>query len=150
MGATVMNLFNSFDHHQSIAVGFGVRTLMISEDVEAGVLYSRLAGMGCQIDVIADVYSALDRIVDGPDEFELIVIDCDTSGGLALAKRAHALLKATGRCIPMMLVSREVSAQQFPSSRYEPTVLRAPLSAVSLRVGFEHVLQERMMFARAV
>lgn len=145
-----MNLFNSFDQKMSTAVGFGVRTLLISETEEGGRICPRLAGMGCQIDIIEDVYSALDRVVDGPDEFELIVIDCDNSGGLALGLRAHALLKATGRCIPMILVSREITEQHFPASRYDATLLRAPLSAVSIRVGLEHVLQERMLFARAV
>lgn len=109
----------------------------------------RLAGLGCRVEVIEDIYSALDRVADGPDELQLIVVDCDFAGGLALGQRAYALLRATGRCIPMILVSCEISVQQFPSSRYEPTILRAPLSSVALRVGFEHALQEQLLFARA-
>lgn len=145
-----MNLFNTFDQLQATVVGFGVRTLLISQDGDDSALCSRLAGMGCQVDTLQDVYSALDRVVDGPEEFELIVVDCDSSGGLALGRRAHALLRATGRCIPMMLVGREISQQHFPATRYEATELRAPLSAVSLRVGFEHALQERLMYSRAI
>lgn len=144
-----MNLFNTFDHQQSTVVGFGIRTLLISESAEVGTLRQRLAGMGCLVDVIEDVYSALDRIVDGPEEFELIVVDCDTCGGLFLGQRAHGLLKTTGRCIPMILISRETTEQSFPASRYEPTLLRTPFSAVALRVGFEHALQERLLYSRA-
>lgn len=144
-----MNLLNSFDHQQSTVVGFGIRALLISDRGENSPLLQRLAGLGCRVEVIEDVYSALDWVVDGPDELELIVVDCDCAGGLALGKRAHALLTATGRCIPTLLISRETSEQQFPTSRYEPTVLRAPLSSVALRVGFEHALQERLLFARA-
>lgn len=144
-----MNLFNTFDPQQSSVVGFGIRSLLISEIGGSSPLMQRLAGLGCRVEVIEDIYSALDRVADGPDELQLIVVDCDFAGGLALGQRAYALLRATGRCIPMILVSCEISVQQFPSSRYEPTILRAPLSSVALRVGFEHALQEQLLFARA-
>ena len=91
-----MNLFNSFDHQQSTVVGFGIRALLISDRGTNSPLMQRLAGLGCRVEVIEDVYSALDWVVDGPDEPELIVMDCDFAGGLALGKRAHALLKAAG------------------------------------------------------
>lgn len=144
-----MNLFNTFDPHQSSMVGFGIRSLLISDLGGSSPLMQRLAGLGCRVEVVQDIYSALDWVADGPDELQLIVIDCDFAGGLALGQRAHALLRATGRCIPMILISREISEQQFPFSRYEPTILRAPFSSVALRVGFEHALQEQLIFTRA-
>lgn len=144
-----MDLFNSFDQMQATKVGFGIHALLISESFDDNPLAQRLAGLGCLVEGIEDVYSALDRVVDGPEEIELIVIDCDTSGGLTLGQRAHALLRASGRSIPTILVSKEISTQSFPNSRYEPTVLRAPSSAVALRVGFEHALQDRLIYARA-
>jgi CheY-like chemotaxis protein len=144
-----MNLFNSFDHHQSTVVGFGMRALLISSDVQQASYQDKLARLGCAVESFSDVYTALDRVVDGPDEIELILIDCDSCGGQALGQRAHALLKASGRCIPVILVSAETREQSFPASRYEPTLLRAPVSSVALRVGFEHALQERLLFARA-
>ena len=144
-----MNLFNTFDHLSATKVGFGVRTLMISDCGEGNPLWHKLAKLGCNIEVAEDIYSALDRVVDGVEQFELIVIDCDTSGGLSLGQRAHALLRSSGRCLPLILVSSETAEQSFPSSRYEPTLLRAPSSAISLRVGFEHALQERLLYARA-
>ena len=105
--------------------------------------------MGCQIEVCDELYFAIDRVLDGPQDFELIVIDCDSIGGLAQGRRAHMLLKATGRCLPVILVSSECAEQTFPFNRYDATELRAPLSAVSLRVGFEHALQERLLMAPA-
>lgn len=144
-----MNLFNSFDHHQSTVVGFGMRALVICGKAQQDAYQDKLARLGCSVECFADVYSALDRVLDGPDEMELIVIDCDSCGGLALGQRAHSLLKATGRCIPVILISRETDEQKFPASRYEPTLLRAPISSVALRVGFEHALQERLLYARA-
>lgn len=144
-----MNLFNTFDQFSATKVGFGVRALLITDLGEDNPLSQKLAGLGCLVESIEDVYSALDRVVDGPDEFELVVVDCDSCGGLALGLRAHAILKATGRCIPMILVSHETTEQSFPNSRYEPTLLRSPFSKVSLRVGFEHALQERLFYARA-
>lgn len=144
-----MDLFNSFDRQTATKVGFGVRTLLISDAPNSGVLSHKLAGLGCSVEVIEDVYSALDCVVDGPDVFQLVVIDCDCSGGLDLGRRAHNLLRTTGRCIPVMLISGEIAVQKFPQSRYEPTILRAPSSLVSLRVGFEHALQERLLYAQA-
>jgi hypothetical protein len=39
--------------------------------------------------------------------------------------------------------------QVFPEDRSAPILLRAPLSAVSLRVGFEHALRERRLWRAA-
>lgn len=144
-----MNLFNSFDPQASTVVGFGIRTLLISTEVLDGPLARKLAGLGCRVEDCDELYLALDHVMDGPQGYDLIVVDCDTTGGLGQGKRAHALLKATGRCIPVILVSSECQAQSFPFNRHEPTELRAPLSAISLRVGFEHAMQERLLMARA-
>jgi CheY-like chemotaxis protein len=144
-----MNLFNSFDPQASTVVGFGIRTLLISTEALDGSLARKLAGLGCRVEDCDELYLALDQVMDGPQGYDLIVVDCDTTGGLDQGKRAHALLKATGRCIPVILVSSECQTQNFPFNRFEPTVLRAPLSAISLRVGFEHAMQERLLMARA-
>lgn len=144
-----MNLFNSFDPHASTVVGFGIRTLLISTEDGNGAMSRKLAGMGCRVEDCDELYLALDRITDGPHAFDLIVVDCDSTGGLDQGKRAHSLLKAIGRSIPLILVSHDCQKQEFPFSRHEPTVLRAPLSSISLRVGFEHAMQERLLMARA-
>lgn len=144
-----MNLFNAFDPHASTVVGFGVRTLLISTEGESGPMAQKLSRMGCRVETCDELYLALESVMDGPQGFDLIVVDCDSTGGLGQGQRVHALLKATGRCIPLILVSGECREQDFPFSRYEPTVLRAPLTAISLRVGFEHAMQEHLLMARA-
>jgi hypothetical protein len=52
--------------------------------------------MGCLIAVCDELYFALDRVLDGPQDFALIVIDCDSIGGLVQGRRAYMLLMATG------------------------------------------------------
>lgn len=144
-----MDLFNTFDQSVATVVSFGVRTLLISNEGVAGPIARKLAGLGCQIEAEGELYSALDHVMDDPSAYSLIVVDCDTVGGIELGRRAHSLLQVTRRCIPMILVSRECQVQVFPETRYEPTILRAPLSSVSLRVGFEHAMQEKLLMARA-
>lgn len=140
-----MNLFRKLDQDAASVVGFGVRTLLISTDGVSGSVAHRLAGLGSIIECREDLYSGLDLVMDDPSGYSLIVIDCDGIGGRAAGLRAHAMLEVTQRCIPVILVTSECVEQIFPSSRYEPVQLRQPLSAVSLRVGFEHALRERLM-----
>lgn len=144
-----MSLFNSFDQSAASVVGFGISTLLIAGPTSDRTTTRKLSGMGCRVDLCDELYSALDRILDGPEDFDLIVVDCDSIGGFSQGMRAQSLLISMGRCIPMILISAECSTQTFPLGRYEPTVLRAPLSAISLRVGFEHAMQERLLMQRA-
>lgn len=126
-------------------VGFGVRILLISAEGKSGATARRLAGLGNQLDCHDELYSGLEAVIEDPLFYGLIVVDCDGVGGLAAGQRAFAMLEVTQRCIPVILISTEAQAQNFPASRYEPTVLRAPVSAVSMRVGFEHALRERLL-----
>ena len=48
--------------------------------------------------------------------------------------------------VPVILVSRDCGEQRFPEDRKSPTLLRAPLSSVALRVGFEHALRDRFFY----
>lgn len=144
-----MNLFTKFDQETASVVGFGVRTLLISAEGSGGMTARRLAGLGSILECREELYSGLELVMDDPAGYGLIVIDCDGIGGLAAGQRAHAMLNVTQRCIPVILISQECGEQCFPSSRYEPVALRTPLSAVSLRVGFEHALRERLMVQMA-
>jgi CheY-like chemotaxis protein len=145
-----MKLNATFDLHESTVVGFGFRTLLVTSDTANAVMTRRLNGLGCRVEACDELYSALDRLIDDPSEFELIVIDCDSIGGLATAKRAHLMLKITERCFPVILVSSEVAHHDFPHSRHDPTILRGPITALSLRVGFEHAMQDRLYMNRAI
>lgn len=142
-----MNLFRNIDHSTASVVGFGLRTLLISPAGLGGQVAVRLAGLGSVLECREELYAGLELIMDDPAGYALVVIDCDGLGGRAAGLRAHSMLDVTQRCVPVILISAECSQQVFPESRYEPVQLRAPLSAVSLRVGFEHALQERFMLA---
>ena len=144
-----MSLFNAFDHSAASVVGFGVNPLLTSGAANDPATARKLSGMGCRVETCDELYLALHRVLDGSEDFELIVVDCDSIGGLAQGMRAQSLLTSTGRCIPMILISAECTEQTFPFNRYEPTVLSAPLSSISLRVGFEHAMQERLLMAGA-
>lgn len=144
-----MNLFNTFDQSAATVVSFGVRTLLIADGKSDTPLARKVAGLGCQIETADELYAALDHVMDDPSAYELVIIDCDRIGGIDLGRRAHNLLQLTQRCIPVILISSACEKQIFPATRYEPTLLRAPLSAISLRVGFEHAMQEQLLMARA-
>ena len=51
--------------------------------------------------------------------------------------------------VSVILVSTECSDQRFPQDRCAPVVLRSPMTAVSLKVGFEHALRERFLYQAA-
>ncbi len=144
-----VNLFDTFDQNVATVVSFGVRTMLISGGGFEGPLARKLAGLGCRLEILDELYSAIDHVMDDPFSYELIVIDCDSIGGLEMGQRAHNLLQTTRRSIPMILLSENCKDQVFPASRYEATILRAPLSAISLRVGFEHAMQDRLLLAVA-
>ena len=138
-----MSLFQDINQESSAIVGFGVRVLLISTDGKDSPVATKLAGLGSVLEHCDELYSGIDTVLDDPNGYGLIVIDCDTLGGLSAGQRAHTLLRVTARCFPVILVSKECAQQQFPESRHAPTLLRSPLSSVSLRVGFEHALRER-------
>lgn len=140
-----MNHFQINDLGHATQVGFGVRTLLISTAGVQGPIGRKLAGLGCQIDGATELFAGLDAVFDDPSYYGLVVIDCDVAGGLQAGLRAHAMLEVTQRCLPVILVSSDCTEQTFPESRYAPTTLRAPLSAISLRVGFEHAMRERLL-----
>jgi hypothetical protein len=88
-------------------------------------------------------------MIDDPMGYGLFVMDCDALGGVEAGMRAAATLAAVQSRVPVILISREFSAQVFPQDRDAPVCLRAPMSAVSLRVGFEHALRDRLMWRAA-
>jgi hypothetical protein len=83
-------------------------------------------------------------VMDDPSQVDMLVVECDGLGGLAEVRRIVKLMGDTALRVPVILISRDCQTQTFALERREPTVLRAPLSAVSLRVGFEHVMRDRL------
>ena len=105
----------------------------------------RLASLGSAIELTADLFIGLEAAIDDPAGYGLFVIDCDSIGGIEAGRRAFGMLGETAHRLPVILISKDCQQQQFPEDRRAPILLRAPLSAISMRVGFEHALRERLV-----
>ena len=141
-----MQLVRSFEQSDVAQVGFGIRALLVTGLDQDNLIKRRLAGLGSLVEMTDDLYMGLESVLDDPAGYGLLVIDCDAVGGLDAGRRGFALLGETSRRMPVILVSSECSGQQFPQERSAPVVLRAPVSMVSMRVGFEHALRDRLAF----
>ncbi len=139
-----MQLIRSFEQENAALVGFGIRALLLSTEADRGPIAQRLAGIGGRVEVADELFIGLEAALDDPRGYELLVIDCDTMGGVELGRRATEMLGETARSLPVILISSDCQRQVFPERPNAPTELRAPLSAVSLRVGFEHALREKL------
>lgn len=143
-----MQAAHKFDTSDALPVAWGVRVLLLSAD-DRSPLQGRIAGLGGSVETETEFYSALAAMIDDPMGYGLFVMECDGLGGIEAGMRAATTLAAVNSRIPMILVSADHTAQVFPQERTEPVRLRAPLSAVALRVGFEHALRDRLMWRAA-
>ncbi len=123
-------------------VGLSLRTMVLTAGASDATV-QRIAGLGCRVEREDELFSALDKLLTDPSGYGLFIMDADAFGGLASGHRAFRLLGDVVERVPVILYSAECQEQIFPQSREAPTVLRAPLSSISLRVGFEHAVQSR-------
>lgn len=129
-------------------VGWGVRVLMLADGVDRGA-EERLVGLGGKVDTETELYTALAAMMDDPLGYGLFVMDTDAFGGIEAGLRAFQMLRAADVRIPVILVGRDCGRQVFPEERSAPILLQAPVSMVSLRVGFEHALHDRIIWRAA-
>ena len=141
---TSVHVIRSLEQHSAAPVGLGVRVMLVAQMQDGNPLPHRLAGLGGKVEMADDLFVGLEAVIDDPAGYGLCVIDCDAFGGLAAGRRAHALLADVARRVPVILVSKDCTAQEFPEERGEAVVLRAPTSGIALRVGFEHALRDRL------
>ena len=139
-----MQQIRSFDQENAAQVGWGIRVMLITRDGTDGPVTRRIAGLGGQIDHCDELYTGLSLLGDNPYSYGLIAVDCDAFGGLDAVRKVFAKLEEDAARVPVILISRDCPVQIFPVDRGGPVVLRAPVSAVSLRVGFEHALRYRL------
>lgn len=146
-----MQMLRSANQTEFSRVGFGIRVLLLTSEGESSAISRRLAGLGSQIDIVDEVFTALSDVLEDPISYGLFVIDCESStvGGLEGGKRAAQRMGDVISRVPVILISKECSVQHFPEDRMVPTNLRAPLSAIALRVGFEHALRGRLAYRAA-
>ena len=145
-----MQVFRAEDHEAEL-VGWGVRVLMLSDPKATTTenTLRRVAGFGGSVDHHDETFAALEAAIDDPAGYGLFIMLCDDFGGLEAGHRAFQLLRGAGCRVPVILISAAVSEQCFPEDRSAPILLRSPLSAVSMRVGFEHALRERLIWQAA-
>ena len=145
-----MQIFRA-DSHEAELVGWGVRVLIVSDPRATGTESGmrRISGFGGLVDQQDELYAGLGAMLDDPAGYGLFIMLCDELGGLEAGHKAHDLLRGSNCTAPVILISTEVSEQSFPEDRGAPILLRSPLSAVSMRVGFEHALRERMIWQAA-
>jgi hypothetical protein len=110
-----------------------------------GPVAARLAGLGGRVEAECDPMAAVEALAGGGSGYGLTVIECDGCGGLEAAQRLVRLAGQAGAQGPVILISTEVGEQIFPTDPAAPVLLRAPLTAVSLRLGFEHALRGRLI-----
>ena len=129
-------------------VGRGVRVMMLGNGSDV-LAQDRLVGLGAQVDTETELYTALAAMIDDPHGYALFVMDVDAFGGTEAGLRAFSMLRAAEVRIPVILVGADFGRQVFPEERSAPIMLKVPLSMVSLRVGFEHALHDRVIWRAA-
>ena len=139
-----MQLVRSFEQSNAAQVGFGIRALLVTNMALDNPIRHRLAGLGSLVEMTDDLFIGLEAVIEDPAGYGLLVIDCDAIGGLEAGRRAFSMMGDVSRRIPVNLISSECQSQQFPEDRSAPVQLRTPLSMVSMRVGFEHALRDRL------
>lgn len=136
--------------HALDRLGEGVRVLVLAaaDAADKDALTARLRATGAEVEPADEIYSALSDLMDDPGDYGLFVMDCDGFGGLEAGRRAAALLGQLKHPVPAILLTRDCAEQRFPDDWREPAVLRAPVSAISLRVGMEQLLHHRFDWDR--
>lgn len=144
-----MQVLRAIDTETAALVGWGIRVMVLSPDGGESRAVERIAGLGGRVEAESDFYTAIETLNDDGIGFGLFVMECDGFGGLEAGYRAVAMMGRAVERMPVILVSSEVGVQTFPEQTQLPVLLRAPLSAVALRVGFEHALRERLIYMAA-
>ena len=132
-----MQMFSALVQDDTALVGWGVTALVASGDGGCDVTDRRLAGLGVVIAAQGGLYDVLAEVLDDPRGADLLVLDCDTIGGIDAGRRAFCILADAKVRMPVILISSDCVEQTFPVTREAPFMLRAPLSAVALRLALE-------------
>jgi hypothetical protein len=143
-----MQVFRPIDYTAATLVGRGLRVMLATSQPDGGTA-DKLSRLGGSVEVMEESYAALAAVLDDPQGYGLFVMDADSLGGIVEAMRIVGLLHASQPRMPVILISASCGPQVFPEEVSEPIMLRAPVSNVSLRVGFEHALRDRMVWQAA-
>lgn len=118
--------------------------MLLTERPE-GLTAQRLSGLGCLVDLSADIPTAVATVCGDQIGYDLFVMDCDDLGGIPAAEQAIAALISASARMPVMLVSREFEAPAYPLGRRSAVCLPEVVSEAGFRFGFDHVLRDRIL-----
>lgn len=121
----------------------GVRVMLLSDRPDS-LTARRLAGYGSHVDVADSLEVALTAILNDRFGYDLFVMDCDGFGGMAGAEQAVSALIAGDAKMRVMLVSRDFDVPVYPLGRRTAVCLPDDVSEASFRIGFDHVLRDRV------
>lgn len=145
----MMQMFKALEHDNVARVGWGVQVLLASPAGLDGTIARQLARLGNHVTVEAQMYDALAQLVDDPRAAQMLVIDCDAYGGLDAGRRGFAILGGPSLRVPVILISASCVEQTFSQGSFAPTILRAPVTAVALRVAFDAAFGARRVIGRS-
>lgn len=131
--------------------GRAVQVLLCTGEASDGPLAQRIADLGGVVEEVDELYTALSHVLEDPAGYHLLVIDCDsaTAADYRAAQEAVRKLGEVISRVPVILISRDCREHQFPQDRLAATRLSAPVSPLSLRMGFEHALRDRLAYLAA-
>lgn len=116
-------------------VGDGLTALLASTDGRAGLTQRRLAALGVGVAAQGGLYDMLAEVLDDPRTADLLVLECDTIGGLDVGRRAFCILVDAKVRMPVFLIASDCDRQSFPVAREAPFILSAPVSGSALRLA---------------
>ena len=102
-----MQVIRSFEEQEFSQVGWSARAMLVSA-VPDSVSVRRLAGLGLQVQMVEDVYTAMSEVIEDPSHCDLLVVDCDGLGGLAEMRRVVKLMGNTMLRVPVILKLEEL------------------------------------------
>jgi hypothetical protein len=143
-----MQIFRPTDYFPAMLVGRGLR-IMLAGNSEGSKIAEQLGRLGGAVEAETEGFAALGAVMDDPQGYGLLVIDSDGLGGAEEGQRICGLLKGAFPRLPVIVLSSNCPEQSFPEDIEQPVRLRAPVSSVSLRVGFEHALRVRILWDAA-
>ncbi len=140
-----MQMFRTLEQDSAARVGLGVQVLLASPTGVDGPIARHLAGLGGRVEIEHQFYDALSQLIDDPRAAQILVVDCDAYGGFDAGQHGFAILAEHASFLPVILISADCREQIFPQGRKAPILLRAPVTAVALRVAFDAAFQGRRM-----
>lgn len=130
-----MQMFRPWVQSDGVRIGGRMTALLASANESAGPAQRSLAVLGVEIAAQGGLYDILAEVLDDPRGADLLVLDCDTIGGLDAGLRAFCILADASVRMPVILISSDCAKQSFPVAREAPFMIRAPLSAGALRLA---------------